>query len=783
MNHPNIVTIFDIGETDGTYYIASELIEGENLRQRYERGEMDLPVALDIAIQVATALAAAHEKGIVHRDIKPENVMIRADGYVKVLDFGIAKLTEGFASSVSEDALTILKVETVEGVAIGTASYMSPEQARGQAVDSRTDIWSCGVMLYEILAGHLPFEGGTAGEVIACILDRAPAPLARYITDPPSELQRIISKALTKNREERYQTIKDMLLDLKALKQDLEFAEKLERSVPPRTEARAHSTIEAAAERSARNSLLKASTTDEQVAVDSISMSPASTTLNILSEIKRHKRGVAGVFLVLLLAATGTGYWILKDRWWSPSSLSTPVDSIAVLPFANESDDSEVEYLSDGITESLINSLSKLPKLSVKARSSVFRYKGKNVEPQQAASELSVQAILNGRVTQRGDDLTLFLSLVDARNGNQIWGEQYHRKLADLVTLQGEIARDVSNKLRVRLSVADEQKLAKNYTPSPEGYRLYLKGRYHAVKLARSEIQTGISYFQQAIAIDPTYALAHAGLAEGYRTLALSGEMPPTEFFPKAKAAAQKAIEIDDTLAEAHAEYGSIIFWYDWDWNAAESECKRALELDPKSADAHLSYAHLLSNTGRQAEGLAEMNRALELDPLNLRNLAIEVYFLIHAGRTDEALAKLQKAFELDPNFWFAHVFAASAYIEKGMFTEAVAAARKAREHQGVSSHSSAFLGYALAKSGKHSAARTVLQELLKSSQQQYISPYAVAMVYNGLGERDEVFGWLERGLEKRDPRMTFLKVEPKWNNLRADPRFQDLMRRVGFTP
>jgi tetratricopeptide (TPR) repeat protein len=349
------------------------------------------------------------------------------------------------------------------------------------------------------------------------------------------------------------------------------------------------------------------------------------------------------------------------------------------------------------------------------------------------------------------------------------------------VTLQNEIARDVSQKLRVRLSGTDEQKLTKTYTANTEAYDLYLKGRYHLHKLTPPEIQTSISYFQQAIETDPSYALAYVGLADAYRSFGLVGEKPSGEFFPKAKAAAQKAIEIDDTLAAAHAELGFTIFWYDWDWNAAENQLKRGLELDPNDADTHLFYAHLLSNTGRHAEGLAEVKRARELDPLDLRINGLEAQFLIHAGKADEALAVLQNPLGLNANSWLAHMFASGAYIEKGMFAEAINEGRKARELNVDNSQTTGTLAYALAKSGKQAEARGLLEELLRSSTQHYVSPGNIALIYNALGERDETFAWLERGYKERDPKMVFLKVEPKWNNLRADPRFQDLLRRVGF--
>jgi TolB-like protein/Tfp pilus assembly protein PilF len=506
-----------------------------------------------------------------------------------------------------------------------------------------------------------------------------------------------------------------------------------------------------------------------------IQAKPSRAASYVAKSIRTYKSGFAITSLALFLSVVGLVYWLAHHP--------APIESIAVLPFVNASGNPEVEYLSDGIPEVLIISLSHLPHLSVKARSSVFRYKGKEIEPQQIAAELSVQAILNGRSVLHGDDLTLYLSLVDGRTGNQLWGEQYNRKLTDLVSLQKEIARDVSQKLRVRLSGADEQKLTKNYPEHAEAYQLYLKGRYHTAKLKPTELLTGISYFQQAIAIDPNYALAYVGLAEAYRGFATGGEMPATEYFPQAKAAAQKAIEIDDSLADAHAILGFIIFWYDWDWNAAEDQYKRAFELDPNNADAHTFYAHMLSNLGRHAEGLAEIKRAIELDPLNARDNALGGQCLLHAGRTDEALASLQKIFELDPDFWLAHLFAASAYIEKGTFDEAIVEARKAHELSGVNTQSIAFEGYALAKSGKQAQARALLAALLQSSTKHYVSPYSIAMIYNGLDERDKTLAWLERGYTQRDHKMVFLKVEPKWNNLRDDLHFQDLLRRVGLMP
>jgi TolB-like protein/DNA-binding winged helix-turn-helix (wHTH) protein/Tfp pilus assembly protein PilF len=505
---------------------------------------------------------------------------------------------------------------------------------------------------------------------------------------------------------------------------------------------------------------------------------PALITTRDSSSRLRAIIVMAGAALFLAIA-TFVGYRLLAKR----AVATAAITSIAVVPFKNESGNPDLEYLSDGMTESLINTVSQLPQVSVKARSTVFRYKGQPHDPQRIASELSVQAIVEGRVVQRGEDLTLYLSLVDGGTGNQIWGRQYDRKLADLVSLQSEIARDVSHQLRARLSAGDEQKLAKKYTENVEAYQLYLRGMFHVRKMKPQQVTTGIGLFEQAIKHDSSYALAYVGLSNAYRALALSsGELRPTEFLSKAKAEANKAIELDDSLGEAHSSLSANTFWYDWDWRAAEKQCKRALELDSKHPGAHSACAHVFLITGRQTEALAEIKRARELEPTETRINALEGMFLNYAGQTDQALARLQNAFDLDPNFWLAHVFASSAYIDKGMFAEAAAEARTATELSGASTFPSALLGYALAKLGKKAEAEALLKDLLKAANERYIPPYHIALVFNGLGEHDKALEWLERGFEQRDTKMVFLGVEGKWNNLRSDPRFQDLMRRVGLS-
>ena len=450
------------------------------------------------------------------------------------------------------------------------------------------------------------------------------------------------------------------------------------------------------------------------------------------------------------------------------------------MPFVNASQDPNAEYLSDGITESVINNLSQLSGLRVMSRNSAFRFKNNQTDAKSIASQLGVETLVTGDIKQLGDKLVINVRLIDATDDSQIWGNQYVKSSADLISAQNEIAQAVAQNLRVKLSNVEQQRLGKNYTENVEAYQLYLRGRFHIFKLTPPEIQQGISYFQQAIDLDPSYAPAYVGLSAAYRSFALGSEMPPDEYLPKSKVAANKAIEIDDALSEAHTALGTTLFWQ-WNWHEAENQFKRALELEPNSVDAHLFYAHVLSNTGRHAEALLEAKRARELDPLFPFAGALEGQFLNHAGRTDEALDRLKKTFELAPNFWMPHLFASSAYIEKGMYADAIAEAQKAHELSAAQTLSYSFESYALAKLGRRDEARAALDVLLKLSTTRFMPAPHIALAYNGLGETDKTFEWLEKGYEQHDPKMAFLKVEPKWNNLRSEPRFIDLMRRMNF--
>src|SRR3989454_1304376 len=496
LNHPNIITIHEIGEVDGLNFIVTEFIAGETLRQRMATARLNLATVLDVATQTAGALAAAHAAGIVHRDLKPENIMVRPDGLIKVLDFGLAKLTEPRTSDVESEAPTVARVDTKMGAVMGTAQYMSPEQARGLKVDARTDIFSLGVVLYEMLAGRAPFTGETTADIISMLLQKEPQPLSALAPDTPAELQSIISKALRKDKNERYQTVKDLLIDLTTLKQELEFAAKLERSAPPDSKDAA-----------ARNSAQAPNAAMENAQTQATTARATSSAEYIASRIKQHRLVIAAGLAVLLLAVIGFSYWFYAHR----ASNLAQIESIAVLPFVNASGNAEVEYLSDGMTDMLITSLSQLPKLSVKARSSVFRYKNKEASPQQVGKELNVQAVLTGRLVQRGNDLTLHIELVDVKTETALWSGDYNRSMTNLVALQGEIARDVSEKLRLRLTSTEKQRLDKRGTENAEAYRAYLKGIFYWNKGLVPGYEKSHEYFQQAIDLDPTYALAYSG--------------------------------------------------------------------------------------------------------------------------------------------------------------------------------------------------------------------------------------------------------------------------------
>jgi eukaryotic-like serine/threonine-protein kinase len=756
LNHPNICMIHEVGETeDDRHYIAMEYVDGVTLSQHLTETRMQIGETLDVATQVGSALAAAHEAGIVHRDIKPENIMLRRDGYIKVLDFGLAKLTEQPTTEVTTAAGARVKTDT--GVVMGTSSYMSPEQARGLAVDARTDIWSLGVVLSEMVTGSVPFEGATTSDVIVSILEREPPPLAQLSPEAPAELQRIVSKTLHKDRDERYQTASELLTDLRGLKQRLEFETELERSKPLGASSRPttithnrQSTIDTAVEPATRTN--EAAQTPTRWSAE-----------YLIGQFKRYRgRMIALTALTVTVGCLALLFYFVRT--------GKPIDSIAVLPFVNVSGDPNTEYLADGITESTINSLSHLPRLAVIARSAVFRYKGREIDPQAVARELKVQAVLMGRVVQRGDNLQISAELLDASNNHVLWTEQYSRKLADLLGVQSEISRDISEQLRRKLSPEEERLVTKRYPENAEAYQLYLKGRYYWYKRNEESLKKSLDYFQQAIEKDPNGALAYAGLADTYDFL---GETL------KAKEAVLKALELDDTLADAHASLGRARLFYDWNFADAEKEFKRAIVLNPNSAQAHHYYSHYLIAIGRFDESLTESKRAFDLEPLTIvmtEHLGFHYYY---AHQFDRAIEHYGKTIEMEPNFAGGHAMLGAAYEQKGMFDEAIAEFQKANLLSQDFALALAGLGHVYAVSGKRGAALEILDKLRS---QERPPAYEIAQLYAGVGDKDQAFAWLERAYEKRSQfnNMT-LKVEPKLDSLHSDPRFTDLLRRIGL--
>jgi serine/threonine protein kinase/TolB-like protein len=566
LNHPNILTVYEIGETDDANYIATEFIEGKTLREHLAAKE-PLPLAniLKTGAQVAEALAAAHQAGIIHRDIKPENIMLREDGYAKVLDFGLAKLTEKKKPErVSLEGETRELVNTNPGVVMGTVAYMSPEQARGMETDARTDLWSLGVVLYEMLAGRMPFAGETVNHTIVSILEKEPV----LLENAPDEMRRIVRKALTKDREMRYQTARDLLIDLKNLRRTLDIQDELERSVIPDKAA----TVEAEGEKATQIYAVGATATmqGEGETVRTQTASGAVSSLEYaVTQAKRHKlaTGIIGIALLGIISVALYFGLLAKPN-------AKQIESIAVLPFENRSGNADSEYLSDGLAESLIYRLSQLPDLKVSPTSSVFRYKGKETDPQVIAKELGVDSVMTGRITQRDDNLTISVNLVDTRNGKSLWGEQYERKLSELLTTQREIVTEITNKLQLKLSGETEQKLAKKYTDNNEAHRLYLQGRFFWNKRGRQNLNKAIEYFEQSIALDSNFALAYTGLADAYSSAELGDNSKPREY-------ALKALSLDNNLAEAHTSLGTALLRYNYDFAGAERAYKRAIELNP----------------------------------------------------------------------------------------------------------------------------------------------------------------------------------------------------------
>jgi eukaryotic-like serine/threonine-protein kinase len=765
LNHPNILTVYEIGSFENSRFIATELIKGETLRERLTGESLTLRETLDVTLQVAAALNAAHEAEIVHRDIKPENIMLRDDGLVKVLDFGLAKLTEKKTAAVDSEGETRAQVKTSPGMVMGTARYMSPEQARGKEIDARSDIWSLGIVVYEMLTMRTPFAGETTNDTIAAILTREPAPLSE---NTPTELQRIIRKALQKKADERYQTIKDFLLDVKNLKRELEFAEELERSqIPHSTKA---SNVSASQTGENATAILPAS-----IQTQNSLPQQTSSAEYLVGEVKKHKPGVA-LGSIILLALVGFGYWYFFNR----AANINQIESIAVMPFVNESGNPEVEYLSDGMTETLIKSLSQLPNLSVKSRSTVFYYKGKETSPKKIGEELNVQAVLLGRVVQRGEDLKLNLELVNTNTQDVIWSEQYDRKQADLVSLQSEIAKDISSKLKLKLSGVEEAKVAKTSTANPEAYQAYLKGRYYWNRRTAENLKKAIEQFKIAADKDPNYALAYAGLADCYAISSEYAGVPVGETVPQTIAFAKRALAIDPSLAEPHTSL-AFVNMQTWQWAEAETEYKRAIELNSNYATAYHWYGIFLKGLGRNDEAAAMIKRASELDPVS-NPIAANVSMIYQLQNNHKASVENSlKLIELDPNYSRGYEYLGLSYVKLGRNAEAVTAMEKAVS---LSNRQNVILGetgYVYAVAGERDKAIAIIKELEEKYSRKEAIGHEIAAVYTGLGDKDKAFEWLEKDFQDRDGRLANIRWEIPFEPLRDDPRFKDLLKRMNL--
>jgi eukaryotic-like serine/threonine-protein kinase len=775
LNHPNILTVFEIGESANSYYIATEYIEGETLRHCLWRGPLKLDETIGVAIQVAMALEAAHAAGIVHRDIKPENIMLRQDKFVrdrfvKVLDFGLAKLTDRDTPGTDPDAVTIPITETNPGVIMGTTGYMSPEQAQGESVDARTDVFSLGVVLYEMVAGQPPFKGKTDSHTRVSIIDHEPVPLLQHVSNAPRQLERIVSKALAKDRLKRYQTITDFKLDLEQLRDELHSSE-----IP---ELNRHSV------RTTQADSLSPTPTGVRTQVETVTQEAVGSSSAATSKIGRRW------FTYGALASLAILIVVIAVLF---ATSSPAINSVAILPFVNDSQDPNTEYLSDGLTESIINSLSQLPNLRVMSRNAAFRFKGPNHDPLEAGRSLNVGAVLTGRLVKLGDRLVIKTELIKVADGSQLWGAEYNSSLADLFSVQDEVSKKISQSLRLRLSGEDEEKLAKRYTNDAEAYQLYLKGRYFWNKRNEEGFRKGIDYFKAAEEKDPTFALAFSGLADSYALLCDIGAARPVDEMPKARAAAQKAVDADPTLAEAYTSRAFVSLAYDWNWLAAQNDFQQALKLNPKYPTAHQWYASYLMQMGKFSLAKAEIEEAHKLDPLSPIISANAGLYSYYEHNYDDAIAKYKLTLQSDPDFWVARHYLALAYVQKGMHAEAIAELRKlikAPENGPIpnkvieiESEASASLGFAYGMAGKQAEARAILDQVESLSKRRYVSPLYFAIIYAGLKDNDKAMEYLNKAFEARHPGLVLIRIEPMFDGLRSDERFMQLTKRFEPIP
>jgi len=719
LNHPNIATIHAIEESDDEMFIVMEYIEGQELKDIIKSEIPNPKSAIDYATRIAEGLQAAHEKGIIHRDIKSSNIMITSKGQVKIMDFGLAKVRGG---------AQVTKV----GTTIGTAAYMSPEQARSEQVDQRTDIWSFGVVLYEMLTGQLPFSGDYEAAVAYSILNEEPTQISVLKPDIPTAMIKIVDRSLEKNAAERYQSTAELLSDLNGLQ----------------------------AEQSSSSLKTQQQHSDPR----------RSFTIS-----KKNIIFISTIAVVVMMAVLS--FWL-----FSPSkSNSIKNKSIAVLPFTDMSPEKNQEYFCDGLTEELINALTKINGIHVASRTSAFQFKDKELDIRTIGEKLNVSTVLEGSLRKSGQKLRITAQLINVEDGFHLWSETYEKEIEDIFAIQDQLSRSIVNALEVKLTSNNNEPIVKHSTTNIEAYNLYLQGRYYWIKRTKESLNTGLRFFQQAVELDPAYAAAYAGIADSYLSLADWSIVAPRDGFPKARTAALKALEIDNSLAEAQANIAYISFVYDWNWETAEKEFKRAIELNPNYAIAHMWYASYLSFMGRFEEGYQQINLAEKLDPLSLIIKAVKGDLLHIYGRNEEAIVQLNKTLEMDQDYYPALLFLQYTYEDEEMDQEAFTNWKKILVLQGATNEELSSFDAAFKSDGMVGVYKWKIQQLNEQSNQQYVSPADFFEAYAAMGDIEMAFKWLEKAYQERTYTIPWLKYDPLTKKLRNDPRFNEYLKRVGL--
>jgi serine/threonine-protein kinase len=718
LNHPNIAMVFDFDTQQGVDFIVMELVEGASLAEKVKTGPLPEKEISELGAQIADALEEAHERGIVHRDLKPGNIAVTPKGRVKVLDFGLARMLRPVSDEATTEALT------QEQAVAGTLPYMSPEELRGERADHRSDLYSFGVVLYEMSAGRRPFEHTLSTALADAIIHKPPELPSTHNRKVSPGLENIIVKTLDKNPAHRYQSARDMRVDLERLTAPFSVV------VPKRKPIRAGRWLLAAA------------------------------------------CVVAVIAAVFLLNVGG-----LRDRL--AQGPGPRIDSIAVLPLENLSGDPEQEYFADGMTDELIGQLAQVSALKVISRTSVMQYKHARKPLPEIAKELNVEAVVEGTVRRSGDRVRIKAQLIEAATDRLLWASSYERGLGDILSLQSEVASEVAQEIQVVLTPEEEARLASARRVNPEAHELYMRGRYHWNRRTIEGIEKSIAHFEQALQKDPEFALAHAGLADSYGVVPFYTPLPPEEAFSRAKAAAMSALEINETLAEAHSALGFVRLYYDWDWIDAERELQRAIRLKPSYVTAYHWYAEYLSAMGRYDEAITAINRAKELDPLSPLINTVEAIVLLFARQYDRAINQFQTTLELDPNFNLAREYLGQAYVQKGMYSEAIGEFQRAMPLRGGLLKGE--LGHAYAMTGDTNKALETIHDMTKLWERGNFQAHRIAIVHTGLGDKEQALEWLEKSYTERDPWMVRLNVDPRFDTLRSDPQFQDLLRRMNF--